>query len=283
MFLYTCPLRWSDLDAQGHVNNAVVLDYLQEARVAFLLQGPASQLLDSGIVVVSHQVEYHRPIAYSGEPVGVELGVSRLGGSRLEIAYRVHQDGLLAVVARTALCPFDFDAQAPVRLLPAYRAFFASHAVDVEPLRRTDAPQLSGRGTPVPMQVRWSDVDAYGHVNNTVMFDYIQQARVEATTAWDPTMVRAGSKGSDRLWLVARQDVDYLAQLPHRVEPYEARVAPVKLGGSSITLATEFTDPATDLIFTRARTVLVGADLTGRPVDLGGHTRARLAERLVEA
>ena len=39
MFQFSCPLRWGDLDAQGHVNNAVVVDYLQEARVAFLLSG----------------------------------------------------------------------------------------------------------------------------------------------------------------------------------------------------------------------------------------------------
>jgi len=34
------PLRWGDLDAQGHVNNARFIDYLQEARADFLLGGP---------------------------------------------------------------------------------------------------------------------------------------------------------------------------------------------------------------------------------------------------
>ena len=38
--VYRCPLRWGDMDAQGHVNNAAYLDYLQEARVDFLLSGP---------------------------------------------------------------------------------------------------------------------------------------------------------------------------------------------------------------------------------------------------
>ena len=33
-------MRWGDMDAQGHVNNAAYLDYLQEARVHFLLTGP---------------------------------------------------------------------------------------------------------------------------------------------------------------------------------------------------------------------------------------------------
>lgn len=277
MFLYSCPLRWSDLDAQGHVNNAVVLDYLQEARVAFLLGGDAAPLRDSGIVVVAHQVEYHRPIAYSDEPVTIELVVAGLGAARIEIAYRVLQDGELAAVARTVLCPFDFTLQRPVRLTALHRDFFASHLTHVQALSAVDRTQHPDKGTAVELRVRWSDIDSYGHVNNAVMFDYIQQARVQATTSWDPTMARAGSPGSDRLWLVVRQDVDYLAQLPYRVEPYEARVAPVKLGNSSLTLATDFIDGTSGLVFTRAWTVLVSADRTGRPVDLGDETRARLS------
>ena len=81
MFVYGCPLRWSDLDAQGHVNNAVIVDYLQEARVAFLRQGPASALLDSGIIVVSHQVEFRGSIPYEARSVRIELGVSALGAA----------------------------------------------------------------------------------------------------------------------------------------------------------------------------------------------------------
>ena len=51
------PSRWGDLDAQGHVNNGFYVDYLQEARVHFLLTGPpeARDLLDSGVLVVSHR------------------------------------------------------------------------------------------------------------------------------------------------------------------------------------------------------------------------------------
>ena len=63
-FTYSCPVRWGDLDAQGHVNNGFYVDYLQEARVHFLLTGPpeARDLLDSGVLVVSHAVEYLRPV-----------------------------------------------------------------------------------------------------------------------------------------------------------------------------------------------------------------------------
>ena len=101
--------RFTDLDPQGHVNNVVVVDYLQQARAQFLLSGPAAGLLDSGCLVVGHQVEYLAPIGWSAEPVAVELHVDRLGAARFVIAYRIRQRGRICVRARTTLCPFDFD------------------------------------------------------------------------------------------------------------------------------------------------------------------------------
>lgn len=248
------------MDAQGHINNAVLVDYLQEARVVFLREGAASPLLDEGIVVVSHQVEYRRPVHYDDQAVFIELSISKLGASRVEIAYEVLQGGEVAVAARTMLCAFSFKQQQPIKLKPEYRGFFEQHRATVEPLRELVAPPLEGRGTAVPLPVRWTDLDSYGHVNNAMVYDYVQQARVTATTQWDPTMARAGSAASQYMWLIARQDVDYLAQLEHRLEPYEVRVAPVKLGGSSIVLATEIVDPATGTVHNRARTILVIAD-----------------------
>ena len=97
MFRWECPLRWSDMDAQGHVNNAVLVDYLQEARVVFLRRGSASALLDEGIIVTRHQVEYRRPVEYDDGDVVIELGVSTLGASRVELAYEISQGGDVAL------------------------------------------------------------------------------------------------------------------------------------------------------------------------------------------
>lgn len=281
MFRWECPLRWSDMDAQGHMNNAVMVDYLQEARVVFLRSGPASALLDEGIVVVRHQVEYRRPIHYDEDAVVVELGVSTLGASRVELAYEITQGGEVSIVARTLLCAFSFDEQKPIKLKSEYRSFFEEYRIEVEPLRDLTAPHLEGRGTPVPLPVRWTDLDSYGHVNNAKVYDYLQQARITATTQWDPTMARAGSKGSQHMWLIARQDVDYLAQIPHRLEPYEVRVAPVHLGTSSIVLASEVVDPETGTVHNRARTILVVADQDLKKTELPESLRDSLGEHLV--
>ncbi len=283
MFEVRIPLRWSDLDAQGHVNNALLVDYLQEARVAFLRGGPASRLLDDGVVVVRHQVEYRASTDYStgNDHVDVSLGVTRVGGARFEIGYEVTQQGRTVARARTVLCPFDFTAQQPVRLDTVTRGFLEEHRLEGEDFSELAAPALNGGGTPTPVVVRWSDLDAYGHVNNAQVYDYIQQGRVEATTRWDPTMARAGAADSEHLWLVARQDVDYLAQIPHRLEPYVISTAPVKLGSTSMVLASEIVDASSGTVHARGRTVLVCADLSMRPTALPESVRQRVSPFVV--
>lgn len=282
MFSFRCPLRWSDLDAQGHVNNAHIVDYMQEARVAFFRSGPTSALLDSGIVVVGHQVEYLSSVEYSDAGVDIELSVAALGGARFEVAYDLTQDGRPVARARTVLCPYDFEAERPARLTPADRAFLSAAISETEPLRPLSSPTLDGRGTVTDLFVRWSDHDSFGHVNNAKAYDYVQQARVEATSQWDPAMARVGAGDSQYVWLVVRQDVDYVTQLSHRVQPYAARTAPIMLGTSSITLASEMFDPVDGTVFIRGRTVLVCAGTDLRPKPLPDSIRERLTPHLVD-
>ena len=58
------PMRWSDMDAFGHVNNVVYLRYLQEARVDMLfVHAPrhGAEELAAGVVVARHEVAYRAP------------------------------------------------------------------------------------------------------------------------------------------------------------------------------------------------------------------------------
>lgn len=279
-YIHRAALRWSDLDAQGHVNNSLFVDYLQEARTGFLLSGPVPELLDTGVIVVNHRVEYLAAMEYSSEPAEISLGVCQLGGARFELDYQIRHQGAPKARARTLLCPFDFEAQTPRRLTETERAYFASYQAEAAPLREVASARLDGWGYTTEVPVRWSDLDRYGHVNNVKFFDYVQQARIEMTTAVDPTMARAGA-GSQTpyTWLVARQDLSYVNQLDHRLRPYQMVTAPVKLGRTSITLGAELRDGKT--LFARAVTVLVCADEAGNPTGLPSQTRHRLNQWLV--
>lgn len=125
-FTYECPVRWSDLDLFGHVNNARVLTLLEEARVALMFVGARDAGLTSfeqqGIVIHRHEVDYLRPIDY-GPRVRIEMWVSDLRASRFTVSYELFADDVLASRAASVCVPFDLAAGRPRRLSEAERDF----------------------------------------------------------------------------------------------------------------------------------------------------------------
>jgi acyl-CoA thioester hydrolase len=82
-------VRWRDLDAFNHVNNATFLSYLEEARLVWLsqLRGPwfGETFLP---VLAASDVNYRAPINWPGQIV-VELYCERLGRSSLTLSHRI--------------------------------------------------------------------------------------------------------------------------------------------------------------------------------------------------
>lgn len=271
----TIPVRWADLDAQGHANNATVVDYLQEARVDYLLKGPNAHLLGNGIVVVGHQVEYTGAIEFTPEPLDVQLLVSEVGASRFTIGYLVFQGGRRVVRARTHLCIFDFATQRPARLAAEERAVLVADSADLEALRPVGAWRVGALAHHHAVVVRWSDLDSYGHVNNAMFYEYLGEARVAMMAGLLPNAIRSGMDASGQsAWLVARQDITYVAQMVHRLEAYRVRTAIGGVGRTSVTLAAEIVDPLDGTVHARATTVLVHSDPLGTPVPVPDAVRA---------
>jgi acyl-CoA thioester hydrolase len=107
LFRTELSIRWRDLDAFNHVNNAIYLRYLEEARLRWLLtlEGP---WMDENVapVVASALLNFKRPIAWPGD-VTVELFVDRIGNSSFTLGHRIgsakdpsalHCDGHIVMV-----------------------------------------------------------------------------------------------------------------------------------------------------------------------------------------
>lgn len=274
-FDFDIPLRWVDLDAQAHVNNAKVVDVLQEARVAFLLGGPNAHLLGDGIIVVGHQVEYLRSIDFTREPLRVRLSIGHVGASRFTLGYEVQQSGVPVARAHTVLCYFDFERGRPARLPQADRAWFTEHATHLEPVRSLGAWEVGDEAHVHPFLVRWSDLDAYGHVNNVRFFDYVAEARIAMNAELLPRSIRSSLQGEvEHLWMVARQDLHYVGQLEHRLEPYRVRTAVGHVGRTSLTKVAQIEDPLDGRVLARSLTVVVYAGPDGRPAPIPDAVRA---------
>ena len=124
-FLYDVAVRWSDMDAYGHVNNARFLTLYEEARVAMFFVGARAQGLTSfedGIVISRHEIDYLRPVDY-GEKVRIELWISELRAASFTVAYELYDDGVLASRARSVCVPFNLAERFPRRLSVAEQAF----------------------------------------------------------------------------------------------------------------------------------------------------------------
>jgi acyl-CoA thioester hydrolase len=89
LFRMPLQLRWSDLDAFNHVNNARYLTYLEEARIRWFESIGEEWVTDEfAPVVVSVQLNYRQPIPYPAD-VEVELFVERVGNTSVTIAHRI--------------------------------------------------------------------------------------------------------------------------------------------------------------------------------------------------
>lgn len=287
----TIPLRWSDLDPQGHVNNVVVLDLAQEARARYMADGDHPELLTDGSVVAVQRSQFLHPMVLDAGPITVELGTTSVGVSRFVMDYRMHQGGRLCARVATAMCPFDFEQQRLARLSDGERASLAAIAVTGEPWERL-APLRLGQGSiDTHVAARWSDQDRYGHVNNVSILDWLQEARIDATTRMAPQMARAGMHADQPApeqgtWVVVRQDTDYRRQLRWCSEPYLLRTGVLRVGNSSVTLGCAISSPEEDSApdagsaRVRARTVLVHMGPGGHAERLSEQVRDQLESHL---
>jgi acyl-CoA thioester hydrolase len=102
------PIRWRDLDAYGHVNNAVYLTYLEEARDAWVDEalGPVADTWD--FVLARVAIDYRRELTRDDREVVVRCRLGSVGRSSLRTVEEVlTTDGTLAAVAESVIVPRD--------------------------------------------------------------------------------------------------------------------------------------------------------------------------------
>ncbi len=279
VYEYACPKRWTDLNAAGHVDAGVVIDYMQEARIELLLSQPepAASMLADGVLVTSHQVEYVAPIPPGPGHIDLRLWIDHIGGAAFSVSYTLSNAGLCVARARTQVAAFDLQAERLRRLKPAEREQLGTQLAPAQSIEKLPAvrPAELRSGHRFPCRVRWADLDSYGHVNNVRFFDYFSQAR-------QAMLARGALLGAEERWVVARQDLDYRMPIDFRREPYLIRTAVTRIGNTSAELAADIVgddhdDPESASRYSTARTVLALSDRAGHPAPISPQQRDRLA------
>ncbi len=125
-------VRWADLDAFGHVNNAVYLTYAELARVEWGSKQFAPKQSSSVLVemTVAHsEIDYLIPITKHGVDYDVILWVESIGNSSFVVAYEVTRDGVVFAKMKTVQVMIDIEKMKSRPISEIERAFLNQYLI----------------------------------------------------------------------------------------------------------------------------------------------------------
>jgi len=120
------PVRFRDIDAVGHVNNAVYATYLEQARIEYIEAVMGTEVVESGSVIVHLDIDYERSIEH-GADVTVGVRVPEIGGSSIPMEYEIRADGATAATGSTVMVTVDPETGSARPLPDRWRDRIAAH------------------------------------------------------------------------------------------------------------------------------------------------------------
>jgi acyl-CoA thioester hydrolase len=104
-------IRWSDVDAYMHVNNAVYATYLEECRDEWVDVALAGAGDSWDFVLARVAIDFRRELRLEDEEVAVSCTLERIGNSSLALREQIRtRDGELAAEAEAVLVARDRKA-----------------------------------------------------------------------------------------------------------------------------------------------------------------------------
>lgn len=130
-FFVPLTIRYSDLDPQGHVNNARYLTYLEEARIAYIRAlglWDGKSFLDVGIIIAEARVVYRAAITL-GQNLRAGVRTARLGTKSLTMEYVLEDadSGRLLATGSTVLVTYDYHQNQTIPVPESWRQAVAAY------------------------------------------------------------------------------------------------------------------------------------------------------------
>ena len=108
-FTTTIDVRFRDIDAMGHVNNAVYATYLEQARVEYFAEVLGRSLDTTASVLASLSIDYRAPVELDQGSVTVAVDVPELGTSSIPMEYEIRTEEEIAATADTVQVLYDAE------------------------------------------------------------------------------------------------------------------------------------------------------------------------------
>jgi acyl-CoA thioester hydrolase len=121
---YELKTRWKDIDSFGHVNNAVFLTYIEDARITFFYRWNIIEMKKS-LIVASIKIDYLQQIDHPSNLI-VGQKISRIGNSSFDIQSTIFikDDPKPAANAVVTCVCFDYEQNKPVPVYDEIKADF---------------------------------------------------------------------------------------------------------------------------------------------------------------
>jgi acyl-CoA thioester hydrolase len=101
-------IRWRDMDAYGHVNNAVYLNYLEEARDAWVQRTLGSITDTWDFVLARVAIDFRAELTQDDGAIVVRCRLDSLGRASIRTREEiVKQDGTVSASAESVIVPRD--------------------------------------------------------------------------------------------------------------------------------------------------------------------------------
>jgi acyl-CoA thioester hydrolase len=130
LYTHRVEVRFVDCDPLGHVNNAVYLSYLEQARFGlwrrlwgFTGETAMTAARGAGLILARVECDYRLPATY-GDTLDVRIGLAGMGRTSFTYDYEVIDaaGGRTIAEARTVIVLYDYATAKPVPLDDARRA-----------------------------------------------------------------------------------------------------------------------------------------------------------------
>jgi acyl-CoA thioester hydrolase len=123
-------VRWDDLDAFGHVNNARYLTFAQEARFIWSTEEFSTAMRESSLiemVVARAEIDFVAPIYDGGRFVDVEISVEKIGNSSFVLLYTISDGGQIFAKLKTVQVAVSMEMKKSRPLTDTEREFLSRY------------------------------------------------------------------------------------------------------------------------------------------------------------
>lgn len=128
-FYHPIEVRYADIDAQRHVNNAIYFSYMEQARAQYLrsLGLWSDEDYDRlGVILAEATCRFLRAIEF-GQPIRVGAATVRLGNKSFEMAHSIQdsEGGIEFAVGQVVLVAYDYQAGTSIPVPDRWREIMA--------------------------------------------------------------------------------------------------------------------------------------------------------------